>query len=80
VIKEIGLSFALFITLNATGQELVMHQLGPKAGDEKEIINEFKNFIIYKGDPLNRKDDKGLRTGEWIEYRKAYLQLLVLQR
>ena len=72
--KGIGLFATFFVSLSASGQVLVMNQLGPKAGDEKEVIKEFKNFIVYKGDTLNRRDDKGLKEGEWIEYRKAYLQ------
>ena len=62
----------VFGTMKA--QELSMTPLGPKAGDKDEIIKEFKNFIVYKADTLNRRDASGRKTGQWIEYRKAYLQ------
>jgi hypothetical protein len=62
----------VFGTMKA--QKLSMTLLGPKAGDKDEIIKEFKNFIVYKGDTLNRRDASGQKTGQWIEYRKAYLQ------
>ncbi len=72
--KALEIFIGLLIISNVNGQELSMTPLGPKASDKSEVISEFRDFIIYKGDTLNRRDDSGLKSGEWIEYRKAYLQ------
>lgn len=70
----LGLTFALMLDFGVSAQELVITPLGPKAGDPTEVIKEFKDFIIYKGDTLNRSNPSGQRIGDWIVYRKAFLQ------
>ena len=72
--KALAISVVILISISVNGQELVMSQLGPKTADDSEIIREFKTFIIYKDDTLNQLDPLGLRVGNWIEYRKAYVQ------
>jgi hypothetical protein len=72
--KTLFILVAMTAFVTAKGQDFVMTPLGQNAADKDEIIKEFKKFIIYKSDTLNRKDASGQKIGQWIEYRKAYLQ------
>ena len=63
------------ISILASGQQLNLNQFGPKANDGKADILEFKTFIVYYGDTLNRRDDQGQKIGDWIEYEKICTQI-----
>jgi|GEM_PF-5767490 len=62
----------LLIAFFARAQVLTMNPLHRNVVGKDEVIREFKNFIIYKGDTLNRKDKRGRKDGGWVEFKKIY--------